>query len=107
VEEQTDDPQQHERKSGKYAGIVPTPEAYASEIDTTGPVLELATLKDSVVEPRWHIGQVMRAFDDREADDLAVVDSTGKPIGLLTEKYVRRRYAEELERSQRDLFGEH
>ncbi len=94
-------------KAERYAGIVPTAEAYASEIDTTRPVSELATLADSFVEPRWHIGQVMRAFDDREADDLAVLDNERHVLGILTEKYVRRRYAEELERSQRDLYGEH
>jgi CIC family chloride channel protein len=35
-----------------------------------------------------------------------VVDEDHKLLGLLTEKYVNRRYVEELERSQREFFGE-
>lgn len=27
-------------------------------------------------------------------------------LGIVTEKFVRRRYAEELDKAQRDLFGE-
>ena len=37
---------------------------------------------------------------------MAVADPEGTVLGLLSEKYVRRRYAEELEKSQRELFGE-
>jgi CIC family chloride channel protein len=35
-----------------------------------------------------------------------VVDADGRVLGLLTEAHVRRRYGEELEKSQRELFGE-
>lgn len=53
-----------------------------------------------------HIGEAMEMFDSSEADDLAVVDGTGRVLGLITEKFVRKRYAEELERAQRELYGE-
>jgi len=43
----------------------------------------------------------MVRFDKSEADDLAVVDSEGRILGMLTEKYVRKRSADELDRSQR------
>jgi CIC family chloride channel protein len=35
-----------------------------------------------------------------------VIDDDGRPIGLLTEAHVLRRYTEELERARRDLAGE-
>ena len=45
-----------------------------------------------------------------EATKLATKSSVGflagKVLGLLSESHVRRRYAEELEKTQADLFGE-
>ena len=35
-----------------------------------------------------------------------MVDASRRPIGLLTEAHVLRRYTEELERVRRDLAGE-
>jgi CIC family chloride channel protein len=48
------------------------------------------------------------AFARAEADALAVVDGmqTKQVVGLLTEHYALRRYAEELENRRRDLGGE-
>jgi CIC family chloride channel protein len=48
----------------------------------------------------------MRAFEAASADDLAVVDDDGRPLGTLGEAYVTRRYATELERQQLMLYGE-
>ncbi|MDH2151508.1 hypothetical protein [Sphingobium yanoikuyae] len=49
----------------------------------------------------------MECFDESGADDLAVVDAEGRTrLGMLTEKYVRKRYVDEIDRSQRDLYGE-
>ena len=48
----------------------------------------------------------MARFDESGADDLAVFDPGGHIFGMLTEKYVRIRYADEIDRSQRDLYGE-
>ncbi len=89
-----------------YVGIVPTAAAHDSELDSRKPVLELATLKDRFLTPSQHIGEIIHVFDESEADDLAVLLPDRQIVGVLTEKFVRRRYAEELERSQRDLFGE-
>lgn len=49
---------------------------------------------------------VMKRFDASGADELAVLDSDRHVVGILSESYVRRRYAEELEKAQNDLFGE-
>ena len=45
-------------------------------------------------------------LDAVQADELAVVDHDGVVLGTLSEKFVRKRYAEELEKSQRELFEE-
>jgi CIC family chloride channel protein len=48
----------------------------------------------------------MTTFDTEGADELAVVGSDGAVLGILSESYARRRYAEELDKAQRELFGE-
>lgn len=40
------------------------------------------------------------------ADELAVLADDRRVLGLVSETYVRRRSAEELEKAQRELFGE-
>ena len=52
-----------------------------------------------------NIKEVMRIFDETESDELAVVGDDGKVLGVLTEAYATRRYAEELEKARRDLAG--
>ena len=49
---------------------------------------------------------VMKPFDASGADELAVVDSDRRVLGILSEAHVRRRYAEALEEAQRELFRE-
>ena len=53
-----------------------------------------------------HIDDVMRIFDRAQTDELAVLGSDSNILGLVTENFVRRRYAEELDKAQRELFGE-
>lgn len=52
------------------------------------------------------IRAILPLFDKAAADELAVVDESGLVLGVLTEKHARRRYFEEIESSQRALFGE-
>ena len=49
-----------------------------------------------------------KLFEAAKAEELAVVESlhTRKVIGLLTEQYLLRRYAEELDKARRDITGE-
>jgi CIC family chloride channel protein len=95
-----------EDDTGRYAGIVPTAAAYADTGDEARPVSELRILEGATLTPEMDIAQVMRRFDDSAADDMAVVDRRGNILGILTEKYVRKRYADELDKAQRELFGE-
>ena len=91
---------------GRYAGLVAPHAAFADGVDER---MAIATIEQSV--DRWlsadlNIREIMSVFDDAQADELAVVDAAGHPIGVLSEKYVRRRYAEELDKAQSELFGE-
>lgn len=91
---------------GDYRGIVQTAEAYIEVIDTDTPLSQLARQTEVYVRPDMDISAILRVFEHFGVDDLAVVDEQHKLLGLLTENYVNRRYAEELERSQREFFGE-
>ena len=74
--------------------------------DETGSVAELAEAVDEALSPDMEITAVMSRFGDAQRDELAVVDQHGHVIGPLTKAHVRRRYGEELEKAQRELFGE-
>jgi CIC family chloride channel protein len=93
-------------EQGHYHGIVPTAAAYAPALDPMGPVEEVATLKDVTLTPASGIQQILTAFDTASADELAVVDPQGEVVGVVSEKHARRRYLEEIETSQRHMFGE-
>ena len=45
-------------------------------------------------------------FDTARTDELAVLSVDRHVLGLISESHVRRRYAEELEKAQQELFGE-
>ena len=53
-----------------------------------------------------HIGEVMALLDRAQTDELVVLARDGSVMGVVSDNFVRRRYAEELEKSQRELFGE-
>jgi CIC family chloride channel protein len=91
---------------GTYSGLVQTGAAYTAGIDPDAPIASLATFKTVALRPEQDVVSVMKTFEEQEADDLAVVDSSYRVLGTVSEKYVRRRYSEELEKAQKDLFGE-
>ena len=90
--------------AGRYAGIVPTSAVYADE-DGEGVVSESATLTGDWLTPDMNIKQIMSIFDRTGSDELAVLDGDQKVLGVLSEAYATRRYAEELEKNRRDLVG--
>ena len=91
---------------GRYAGIVWLSDAHgaAEGVNTIAEIVHAAP----PLLPAMHVKEAMAAFEAAEADALAVVDGveSGVVIGLLTEQYTLRRYAEELEKRRRDLSGE-
>ena len=92
---------------GHYCGIVPTRSAYADhETDAVLTVGELAILKHETVSPDVDIQTILRKFEEYGADDLVVVDANQLVLGMLTENYVRKRFTDELDQAQRELYGE-
>ena len=55
-----------------------------------------------------NVQDAMALFDSSEAETLAVVDApeSRRVLGLLNETFAVRRYAEELDKSRRELVGE-
>jgi CIC family chloride channel protein len=93
---------------GAYVGILPTPEAYVEGLDKDAPVVGLARQPHAVLTPELNIKEAMTAFDRTETETLAVVDNATemRVLGLLTETYATRRYAEELDKANRGLVGD-
>lgn len=91
---------------GRYRGIVATASAWRPDLSGSMPISALATLSDATLAPAAGIQAVLHAFDVHAADELAVVDDRNHVVGVVSEKHARRRYFEEIEASQRDLFGE-
>jgi CIC family chloride channel protein len=92
--------------AGAYAGLVASADLYAEPADSPKTLASLAVHGDTALTPQMTIKEIMEAFDKTEADALAVVDETGAPLGLVSEAYATRRYADELEKARRDLIGE-
>jgi len=91
---------------GGYVGIVTLSALYADGVRDTDPAERFARMQDRVLRVDQGINAVMRAFDAAQTDELAVVDADRRLLGLLTEAFVRRRYAEELEQKHREMLGE-
>ena len=70
-------------------------------------VAEVAGLPDTALTPELNIKEAMAAFDRTESETLAVVETaeSRRVLGVLTEKYAARRYAEELDKANRGLIG--
>ncbi|MHA6719558.1 chloride channel protein [Sphingomonas sp. RS6] len=92
--------------AGRYAGIAESATLWGPAADQAATLGQFATLEDAALSPAMTIDQVLAAFDANVADDLAVLAPDGQVLGLITERHARRRYAEELEKAQRELYGE-
>lgn len=91
-----------------YAGIVQVADAHASELDETRTIREILRYPDTTLLPTMTVKEAVVLFDKAEAEALAVVQSPERRrvIGLLSESYALRRYAEELELRRKELIGE-
>jgi CIC family chloride channel protein len=95
--------------TGAYAGLLRVAALYvepAEPAKSPTTVGALAEHKDAALTPEMTIKEIMEAFDRTRADELAVVDPAGQPLGMVSESYATRRYADELEKARRDLIGE-
>jgi CIC family chloride channel protein len=89
-----------------YAGIVTVAQAYGSldaRVQTIEPLLRDP---DAALTLEMNIQEAARLFETSEAEELAVIDAQRRVAGILTEAYVLRRYADELERQRREILGE-
>ncbi|HLK26226.1 MAG TPA: chloride channel protein [Caulobacteraceae bacterium] len=97
---------------GRYEGMVLTAEAYASadrpEEDAKRTAHDIARWGESPLTPAMNIKQAVAIFDRTESEALAVVEDLvdRKVIGLLTEGYALRRYADELDMARQGLGGD-
>ena len=93
---------------GRYAGLLNTPEAFAEGIEAEASVRTLCTQPTALLTPELNVKEAMTAFDRTETETLVVVDNLNerRVLGLLTEKYATRRYAEELDKANRGLIGD-
>ncbi|MBZ3920330.1 hypothetical protein Xtri_13010 [Xanthomonas campestris pv. trichodesmae] len=67
---------------------------------------DYAKHRDAALLANTDIVAIMKVFDTPQADELAVIDSDRKVLGVLREGLVRKRYAEELKKRGRELMGE-
>jgi CIC family chloride channel protein len=92
--------------AGAYAGIIRVSAAFAADHEEDEPVSSIVQLRETTLRPDQDVSAIMRLFEEKEADELAIVDADHRLLGVVTEKYVRRRYTEEIEKAQRELFGD-
>jgi CIC family chloride channel protein len=95
----------------RYAGMVLLNQAHAMALDSAAGQMRITSLlrhKDEVLLPSMTVKEAVAAFEEAEADALAVVDSEENRhvLGVLTEGYALRRYSEELDQRRRELAGE-
>ncbi|MGH6992558.1 MAG: chloride channel protein, partial [Caulobacteraceae bacterium] len=91
-------------QAGRYAGMVRVATIYADP-EPKGVVGDQINNPGRTIAPEMTIKEIMGVFDRTEADELAVTDDNGEVLGVLSEAYATRRYAEELEKVRRDLVG--
>ena len=95
----------------RYAGLIATAELFTTDRDDKAAETKVGTLahaRDIALLPEWNVKEALATFDRAEAETLAVIESedTGKVVGLLTERFATRRYAEELDKANRGVTGE-
>jgi CIC family chloride channel protein len=89
---------------GHYAGLIRVATAHAIP-DPAEPVGSVMVNRREWLRPEMAIKEIMGVFDRTESDELAVVNDDHEVLGVLSEAYATRRYAEELEKARRDLVG--
>jgi chloride channel protein, CIC family len=89
---------------GHYAGVIPVSAVHAEE-DSQTKVGGLMINRDQWLTPHMAIKEIMGLFDRTESDELAVLNEDRDVLGVVSEAYATRRYAEELEKARLELVG--
>jgi CIC family chloride channel protein len=91
---------------GRYGGIVETSTAFDASLDADAEIASVAAMQDVALTPAQDVRSVLQTFDSSEADYLAVIDAKDEVLGTLSERFVQRRYSDEMEKAQREMFRE-
>ena len=89
---------------GRYAGLVRVKSVFADP-EGEGTAADFAINTGEWLTADMDIKQIMGVFDRTESDELVVLSADRSVLGILSEAYATRRYAEELEKNRRDLTG--
>jgi len=97
-------------KAGRYVGMMLVADAYQPQAEARsgdGSIEPLLRYPDRFLLPGLNVADAAKLFQKAESEELAVVDNLGnrKVVGLLTEQYLLRRYADELDKGLKDLTG--
>ena len=96
-------------EAGRYRGLVLVPEAHAVPLgddEDGGPILSLARLPQTTLHPDVDARSALAIFDAAETDTLAVTErQTGLVVGLLTEAFAARRYAQASDQAAKGVLG--
>jgi CIC family chloride channel protein len=98
--------------ANRYLGIALITDAYASvedapDEDARKTAADIVHWSDTPLTPAMNIREAMKVFERTESEALAVVDDlqSRQLLGLLTEGYALRRYADELDKARQGLAG--
>ncbi|HEX5237011.1 MAG TPA: chloride channel protein [Sphingomicrobium sp.] len=91
---------------GRYGGIVETSAAFDTGLNVDAEISSVAMMQDVALTPAQDVRSVLQTFDSSEADYLAVIDESDEVLGTLSERFVQRRYSDEMEKAQREMFRE-
>jgi CIC family chloride channel protein len=95
----------------RYLGVALITDAFASvdkpEEDAHRTAADIARWADAALTPAMNVKEAVALFDRTESEALGVVEdlTSRKVMGLLTEGYALRRYAEELDKARQGLAG--
>lgn len=96
-------------EQGRYLGLMWVSDAYVEEGREVKAVTVQGLLRqqEAFLLPGMNVKQAIERFDKTTTEALVVVENaeSKKVVGLLTEAYALRRYAEELDRAHRSLAG--
>jgi len=94
---------------GRYEGLVLITDIYAPTGAETPPETIAPFLKhvDTILLPGQSAADAAKIFASAGSEELVVLEDawSRRVVGLLTEQHLMRRYAEELDKAQRDLTG--
>jgi chloride channel protein, CIC family len=93
--------------AGRYVGLISVTDAHLAK-DAEESVATLLHHQDDILLPGMNIKEAAELFERCESEALAVLDDKvdRRPVGMLSEAHVLRRYTEELEKQRRELSGE-